>query len=243
MSTRIESQPAYILHSRKYRDTSLILECLTADFGRVSGVLRGARANSKSAKQRRGYTQPFVPLLMSWTGKSELKTITLLEARATTIGLQGAELFSALYVNELITRLLLPGDEQPEVYTLYEWVLRALGSDSHTDVVLRRFELKFLEYLGYEINFSTAYPDDVAIMAGKHYSFHPEQGFSIVRDAEQRADENTPLGNVVYLGDDILAIGAGQFTDRARTVAKRLCREALAFRLGGKPIRSRELFK
>lgn len=243
MSTRIESQPAYILHSRKYRDTSLILECLTADFGRVSGVLKGVRANSKSAKQRRGYTQPFVPLLISWSGKSELKTITLLEARSATIGLQGTELFSALYVNELITRLLLSGDEQPEVYTLYEWVLRALHADSHTDVVLRRFELKFLEYLGYEINFGTIFPDDVEIITGQYYAFNPEQGFSLVSVKQDHASMDVVNDQIVYLGDDLLAIGTGQFTDRTRKVAKRLCREALAFRLGGKPIRSRELFK
>ena len=86
---RIESQPAYILHTRNFRDSSLIVDFLSADYGRISGVVKGVRATSKSAKQRRGLSQPFVPLLISWSGKSDLKTIIQMEPRGATLQLVG----------------------------------------------------------------------------------------------------------------------------------------------------------
>jgi DNA repair protein RecO (recombination protein O) len=229
---RVESQPCYILHSRNYRDTSLIIECLTAEYGLVSAVLKGVRANSKTAKQRRSNTQPFIPLLLNWTGKSELKTVTSLEARGMPVKLQGLQLFSAMYVNELLTRLLLTGESQAEVFTLYEWTLNSLLKDSLTDVVLRRFELQLLEYLGYGIDFSADYHSNEPITAGQVYNYHPEQGFSVM---------GTSSAN--YSGEDILAIASGQFSVQARRVAKQLCRDTLRVHLGNKPLYSRELFR
>ena len=71
--SRIQLQPAYILHSRSFRETSLIVEALTRDFGRVAMVARGA----KSARSRwKNVLQPFRPLLLSWSQKTELGTLT-----------------------------------------------------------------------------------------------------------------------------------------------------------------------
>ena len=149
---RIDLQPAYILHTRNYRDSSLIVDFLTPDHGRVSGVVKGVRASSKSAKQRRSLCQPLVPLVISWSGKTDLKTITHLEGRSVPVSLQGPRLFSGLYVNELLTRLLQPQDHHPELYTLYEWVLKGLLEEPLIDVVLRRFEFRLLDELGYGVD-------------------------------------------------------------------------------------------
>jgi DNA repair protein RecO (recombination protein O) len=234
MATRVESQPAYILHSRNFRDTSLIIECLTADHGRVSAVLKGVRANSKSAKQRRSSTQPFTALLVSWSGKTELKTITAIETRGMPIPLQGMQLFSALYVNELLSRLLLPAEPHSDVFTLYQWTLNNLLSDPLTDVVLRRFELQLLEYLGYGIDFKLDFSNAEPISSGQVYSYHPERGFTLATGAQS---------NAVYRGEDLLAIAEGDFNPLARRSAKRLCREALRVQLGSKPLNSRQLFR
>lgn len=237
MARRVESQPAYILHSRNFRDTSLIIECLTADHGRVSAVLKGVRANSKSAKQRRSSSQPFIALLLSWSGKTELKTITAIEPRGMPIPLQGMQLFSALYVNELLSRLLLSGEPHTAVYTLYQWTLNQLHSAPLIDVVLRRFELQLLEYLGYGIELKHDVSRAEPITSGQVYSYHPEQGITLAAASASTSSQ------AVYSGEDLLAIAAGEFNASARRSAKRLCREALRVHLGSKPLNSRQLFR
>lgn len=240
MQRRIESQPAYILHTRNFSDSSLIVECLTADYGRVSAVMKGVRANSKSARQRRGSAQPFIPLWISWTGTTELKTITALEPRGALLALQGTVLFSALYVNELLSRLLQAVEEHTDIFILYEWTLKNLLSEPYTDVVLRRFELQLLNYLGFGIDFAVASATEKPIMAECHYTFQPELGFC---ELDAMVENRAALTSAVYPGADILAIGEGRFNDSSRRAAKRLCRQALQVHLGGKPLKSRELFK
>ncbi|MEH6556462.1 MAG: DNA repair protein RecO [Oceanicoccus sp.] len=235
---RIESQPAYILHTRNFRDSSLIVDFLTADYGRVSGVVKGVRAATKSAKQRRGLSQPFVPLLISWSGKSDLKTIIQMEPRGASLQLQGTRLFSALYVNELLSRLLQQDDQQTAIYTLYEWVTRRLVSDGQVDVVLRQFELQLMEYLGYGLDFTREAESSDAIISGHDYVYRAGAGFY---PADNIRMETVP-GNTVFSGEDLLAISIGKFTDNSRHAAKLICRQALSVHLGRKPLKSRELF-
>lgn len=232
---RIESQPAYILHTRNYRDSSLIVDFLTPDYGRVSGVVKGVRSNSKTAKQRRSILQPFVSLLISWSGKSELKTMTQFESRSVPIALQGKRLFSGLYVNELLSRLLQADEQRSDIYTLYEWVSNNLLTSPTIDVVLRQFELSLLSELGYGFDLSTDVDSGEAIMATQQYRFYPDRGFVLL-------DFGSAAAATVFSGADILAIASGEFTEQARRAAKLLCRQALQPHLGGKPLRSRELF-
>lgn len=234
---RIESQPAYILHTRNFRDSSLIVDFLTADYGRVSGVVKGVRATTKNAKQRRGLSQAFVPLLISWSGKSDLKTIIQMEPRGTSLQLQGTRLFSGLYVNELLSRLLQQGDQHTAIYTLYEWVTKRLVSDDRVDVVLRQFELQLMEYLGYGLDFTREAASADAIKPDRHYIYRAGEGFFPVQNM------TTTAVNKVFCGEDLLAISSGAFTDNTRHVAKLICRQALGVHLGEKPLKSRELFQ
>lgn len=236
---RVELQPAYVLHTRHFRDSSLIVEFLTAEFGRVTGVLKGVRGSGKAAKQRKGLTQPFVGVTISWSGRSDLKTITLIEASAAPIYLTGHRLFSGMYVNELLTRLLQPYDQHTQIYTLYQWILNRLSEDSLVDVVLRQFELHLLDCLGYGLELRTDSSSGEAIESDKHYYFHPQQGFSLLTEEAQRLNNSA----VVFRGRDILSIANGDYNEASRKTAKRLCRQALHMLLGDKPLKSRELFQ
>lgn len=60
---RVDLQAAYVLHTRPFRDTSLLVDCLTKHHGRISLVAKGAR----SAKQKQ-LIQAFSPLTISWQG-------------------------------------------------------------------------------------------------------------------------------------------------------------------------------
>ena len=236
---RVESQPAYILHTRNYRDTSLIVEFLTPEFGRVGGIVKGVRAASKSAKQKRAATQPFIPLLISWSGKSDLKTITSLESRYLAPPLQGQRLYSGFYINELLTRLLQSYDGYSDIYTLYEWALSKLQSDDAVDLILRRFELRLLEELGYGVDFTAELHSGQNINPDKRYQLVEGQGFIALSEFVSEPVFKSPL---VYGGRDLLSIADGDFTDDNRRAAKRLCRQLLKIHLGDKPLKSRELF-
>lgn len=235
---RIHSQPAFLLHSRSYRDTSLIVELITPDYGRISAVVKGVRASGKSAKLRRSLLQPFVPLLVGWSGKSELKTLLQWESSAQPQALQGRRLFSALYVNELLTRLLshsLSFEEGAgELFALYRWVVVQLQQSQAVDIILRQFELQLLACLGYSVEFGVDVLSGQAIAADRRYYYNPNQGFFAAEACER------PF--VQFNGSDIVAMGQGLFEGPARLAAKRLCRLALAVHLGHKPLKSRELF-
>jgi DNA repair protein RecO (recombination protein O) len=235
---RVESQPAYILHTRDYRDSSLLVEFITPDYGRVSGVVKGVRSSSKTARQRRSLMQPFVPLLIGWSGNSDLKTITRFENTTAPLALTGPRLFSAIYVNELLTRLLQHDDRNFEIYFLYEWVLVNLLQDERLDVVLRRFELRLLQALGYGIDLSTEVATGEQIVPDRDYCFVVDQGFCRLEQISQPIDKQQQ-----FAGAELIAIRQEEFGETVRQAAKRLCRLALAVHLGDKPLKSRELFR
>jgi DNA repair protein RecO (recombination protein O) len=236
---RIDLQAAYVLHTRPYRDSSLLIELITPDNGRVSGVVRGVRSAGKAAKQKRSMMQPFVPLVVSWFGNGDLKTITNFETRGAALPLKGRQLFSAIYVNELMTRLLSHYDEQEGVYHLYCWVLEALMTQQAIDISLRQFELRLLSLLGYGVDLFNEMNTGEPITAGSAYLLEPEQGFSAVTAAAVVTKQQE---HRVFHGEDLLAIGQEAFDPHIRRVAKRLCRLVLEPYLGGKPLKSRELF-
>ena len=164
---RVETQPAFVLHSRRYRDTSLILELWTEDYGRVAAVARGARKPGRRVQQI--YMQPFVPLLVSWTGKGSLKTLAAREVLGQAVELSGACLYSGMYINELLVRLLPHEDPHPELYYRYRDVLRTLATAADLEPVLRSFELALLDELGYGIELSLDAESGEPIERTGHY--------------------------------------------------------------------------
>ncbi|MAZ88144.1 MAG: DNA repair protein RecO [Cellvibrionaceae bacterium] len=225
---RIELQPAYVLHSRPFKDTSLILDCLTHDYGRVAVLAKGAR----SAKSRqRQLCQPFVPLWLSWQGKSSLKTLTQLEASAPTLMLQGNFLFSGFYLNELLVRLLPEQDPHSNTYLRYQDCLMQLSEGGDLEPVLRQFEFGFLEDLGYQVDFGHDAAGTPLIPDG-FYSWREDHGW------ERRAEHSSG-----FTGAALRAMGVGDWASMdTRRQAKRLARMMLQPLLGSKPLQSRLLF-
>ena len=232
---RITLQPAYVLHRRNYRDSSLIVDLFSEDYGRLSVVAKGARG-----KPRRGSNaallQPFSPLLISCSGRSELKTLGAYEAAAQPIALVGEQVFSGLYLNELIVRLLHSEDAYPSLFHSYIATLQLLAQGELLDVVLRRFEFTLLQELGYGFDLALDGMSGEVLQADRWYVFHSEYG--LVADASVRS------GNVpAFAGEQLLALSEGQYDKASRQCAKRLMRCVLDSHLGGKPLRSRELFR
>ena len=153
MAERIERQPAYVLHERAYRETSVILELFTRDQGRVSVVVRGLRA----AKPRfqRGCLRAFQPIECAWLHRGELGQLTAVESVGMPLALAGLRLQSALYLNELLARLLVRHDPHPEVFDAYARLLEHMPEAIDAlGFALRRFEARVMGELGYGIDFA-----------------------------------------------------------------------------------------
>lgn len=239
---RVELQPAYVLHARDYRDTSLIVDLITPDYGRLAVVARGARGR----KGKSGVKQllaPFQPLLISFQGKGDLKTMTAVEPAATTRFLTGKLLYSALYLNELMIRLLLPMDSHPVLYDAYQKTINILADKSSNEVdlepVLRQFELSLLEELGYGLCFDVDVETSLAIEGQSLYCYIPESGFICCDEPV-----NGQYQGLVIKGEVLQAIAELDFSNiEVRRAAKQLTRLALTPLLGNKPLKSRELFR
>jgi len=220
--TRVTDEPIILLHSRAYRESSLILSALSLHHGRVSLISRGAKSS------RRGRVlQPLNTLRVSWSGRSTLLTMGSFELDAQPI-LSGTALVAGLYLAELTSRLLTEREAHPRLFSGLYWALDNLTDD--LEAVLRRFEKLLLDDLGYGLDFRTDALSGRAIDPENFYRFDPTQGF--VFSASGRG----------YPGSALLAIAQGEYTDAlVRKVAKRIFRQALALHLGPRPLLSRKL--
>lgn len=231
---RVILQPGYLLHRRPYRDTSQLMEVFTAEHGRLSLVARGVRRKARGGSTG-AIVQPFVPLLLSFTGRTDLKTLTGAEVAGGAIALRGERLFSGLYVNELLLRLLHKHDPYPQLFANYAKTLQELAGADRAEETLRRFEFGLLDELGYSFDLAHDAMTGAAIEEQTWYRYQADSGLV----ATQRGhDAAVPA----FIGADLLALSRGEYTGDARRTAKRLLRQVLYEHLDGQPLRSRDLF-
>lgn len=227
-----ELQPAYILHTRPYRDTSMLVDFFTPEFGRFTAVARGVRSRKAP---KRNLLNPFTRLLISFQGKGELKLLTHFEAECTHFTLTAKYLFSGFYLNELLVRLLPELDAHQEVYVLYESALQELNTQNDLEPILRRFELRLLNELGYGVDFVIDINSGEMISSRLGYCLDPLRGF-------YAADTDIPIDSQLC-GEHINAICHGDFyLPEVKQTAKCITRILLKPLLGSKPLMSRELF-
>jgi len=239
-ATRIDCQPAYLLHSRPYRNTSLIIDVFSHDHGRVGLVVRGAR----TARSRwTAVLLPFQQLLLSWQGRGELKTLLAAEVAGPSCWLQGNALIGGLYGNELLLRLLQRDDPHPELLLSYQQLLHELGrhyrrdnSASLLEQVLRRFEKQLLQALGYGLLLDREARSGEPVQAEQRYYYYCDEGPVLCASA-------TTAGFTVS-GATLLALAHEHDLDAAaRREAKQLMRQALRQHLGDRPLHSRRLYR
>lgn len=224
MKQRHHNIPAYVLHTRKYRDTSLLVDFFTAELGRCSAVVKGVYSGKNP---KRNLLQPFVPLSISLQGSSELLSLSTVEMQGAPQYYVGEALACGLYLNELLTYTVHRYDPHPQLFIAYEEALAQLQSSS-VAIALRNFELTLLEELGYGIHFIKEDNNATA------FEFVAGRGFiNAAPNAEWTINENVIC--------DIL--DRKWQCPEALKSAKRITRLALAPLLAGKTIHSRELLK
>lgn len=220
-STDNDLDHGWVLHSRAFRNTSLILELLTEGRGRCGVVARAGKRNP--------LLQPFRPLALVLGGRGDLLQLRHVEATGAGMALPGRSLYCGLYMNEILMRLLHRDDPHPELMAPYAETLRNLESAVlPRDVALRRFEMALLEALGYGFALDR---DDHGrpVEAGACYRLEPERG--LVRATRG------------WSGEALLSLAEGKWSEPARAVARELMREALAPYLGSAELTSRKLFR
>jgi len=234
MHQATQLQSGYILHQRAYRDTSLLLEVFTRDHGRLGLVARGARA---PRSRIRGLLQPFQPVLLSWSGRGELGTLTgvepAIEAGGMPPRLLGATLYSGFYLNELLMRLLQRHDPHPELFVAYAEALRGLPQAAQRP--LRLFEKQLLESLGYGLLLDHEADSGVPVLADADYVYALESGPVRSQGVNARG--------LQLSGRSLLSLAAEDLSDvQSLADSKRLMRAALGLYLGGRELKTREVF-
>ncbi|MFP4648498.1 MAG: DNA repair protein RecO [Halorhodospira sp.] len=227
----IEGQPAWVLHRRAFRETSTLVELFTQERGRIGAVARGAH--------RRGWSpllEPFIPLRVSWRGQGDLKTLTEVEQAGRGYSLRGAAVACGFYMAELLFLLTRREDPHPEAWARYAVAVDELAHGD-PEPVLRRFELVLLAESGYGLQLTVdRYGEPVR--AECRYRYLPEQGVERAMVEGQGTEVS---------GATLLALAAAEdealVHEPQRTEARWLMRYVLHHRLGGRRLRSREMFR
>ncbi|MGR9089922.1 MAG: DNA repair protein RecO [Gammaproteobacteria bacterium] len=224
---------AYVLHRRRYRESSLLLDCLSAAYGRVGVIAKGAARPKKRATVP---LQAFQRFTMTWVGRGELRTLVAHDTGGMPLSLNGTRLFSGFYANELLMRLTGRDDPNAEVFAAYEQTLRELGRDERpVEPILRGFEKAMLDACGYGLQLATDVENGGAIDPAASYNYVVEQGPMLNADAHR---------GVTVSGATLLALDGRAEFDAARWPdAKRLMRFVLHHYIGDRPLASRALFR
>ncbi|HNQ04132.1 MAG TPA: DNA repair protein RecO [Thiobacillaceae bacterium] len=227
MSERVDGETAFILHTRPWRETSLVVDVFSRHHGRLGLVARGARRPSASLKAR---LVPFQPLSLAWFGKGGLRTLHAAEWHGGEPCPRGHGLMCGFYLNELLLRLLPEGDPHEALFDHYRTALAGLSGAADVEPVLRRFELVLLSELGYAQPLGHM-ADGSGIQASARYGYAYGVGVVPVQP-----------GAPTYLGRVLLDLARGDLGD-AVTLAegKLLLRGLLTHYLGEKPLATRQL--
>ena len=227
-------QRALVLHRWDFQETSLLLDVFTEQNGRVRLIAKGAK---RSKSPWRGLAQPFVPVKIEYKGRSDLKTLTLLEqdTQSAQIRLTGNALYSGFYLNELLQRLLPAEAEAQELFQHYWSAIAALSEAKHVEPALRRFEWQLLEHLGAAFDWHHDADSGQPLKDLEYCYFVPDHG--LVSTPRHKDDKAYPVNDIERIAD-------WDISDEHRLKQlKWIMREALHVYLGDKPLRSRELFQ
>ena len=218
----------FLLHHRPHGETSLIVDVFTKKNGKMSFIAKGAK---KPKSKFFGYLTPFTKLKITYTGRSELKTLTNIDRdfSESTNSLSKTS-YSLLYINELLIRLLPKDAVHEDLFQLYESFLVKIHAGENIELTLRSFELDMLEMLGYGLDFENEIDKNQSIDVNKNYSFIPERGF--------RESKNSN-----FSGKDIINIRMRNLSKVSKKHLKHITQETIHFCLDGRNLSSREIFR
>lgn len=224
-SHRINHEPVFLLASSPWRESSLWIEVFSRRYGKVALLARSAR---KQQSELRGVLVPFVPISASWYGSQELKTLH----RAEWIGgwpqPQGRALFSGLYLNELMFKLMAREDPLPALYDEFALTMQSVCQQANHIALLRKFEWTLLTALGFAPDLTQDVHGE-AIIPERLYWLRAEEELLPLEEAVGLQIENKGLS---VSGRALIQLHQGVFTDsESLQQAVKITRFLLDFRL------------
>lgn len=228
---RIELEPAFLLHQRAWRDSSRIVEFFSRDHGRIALFAKGVR---RSGSGLVALLQPFVPLLVSWSGNADGGTLIGADLATTPVALPAPRLMSGFYLNELLLKLLAREDPHPDVFEAYGLALDGLRTLDDERRTLRVFEKRLLEATGFGLDYAHELATGERVEAGRDY--HVDPGHGVRGLAAHRDAPGT------YAGADLLSLAAEDLrSESAQGAARRLLGAVIDAALDGRELSSRRV--
>ncbi len=227
---RQENEPAFVLHSYPFRETSLIVEAFSRSHGRLAIVARGAR---RPRSVLRGLLMSFQPLELSWFGKGEVRTLHGAERQGGQPLLTGTALLCGFYLNELLLNLMARDDPHEHLFDYYRETLQRLACTEEHAATLRSFERRMLQELGYALPLDREADTGCPLDPSARYRYVAERG--ALRDSEE---------GVPVLGKTLLDMAADDYSDPDSALqSKHLMRMLLNHHLAGRALHTRQLIK
>ena len=230
---RRQDEPAFVLHSYPFRETSLILDVFSRHHGRLAIVARGAR---RPRSALRGVLMNFQPLLLSWFGKGEVRTLHSGEWQGGQPALQGTALMCGFYLNELLLNLLARDDPHEKLFDYYRATLYRLAHETDHAATLRCFEKHLLQELGYALVLDRE--------AGSNEPLRTEVCYRYAVDRGPVPDDGDARSGFPVMGKTLLDMVVDDYSDPSTAQqSKQLMRVLLNHQLGGRELHMRELIK
>ena len=218
----------FLLHQRSFGETSIIADVFTQKSGKISFIAKGAK---KPKSKFFGYLVPFQKLKITYSGRSELKTLTSIDRDlASNSNTFSKVSYSLLYINELLMKLLPKDAKHEELFVLYDEFLKKINKNNNLEISLRHFELDLLDMLGYGFDYESEIDSNEPIEAELSYVFVSERGF-------RKSNSSS------FKGKDILSIKKRKLEDVPLKYLKEITTKAIGICLEGKDLTSRKIFK
>jgi len=218
----------FLLHQRSFGETSIIADVFTQKSGKISFIAKGAK---KPKSKFFGYLVPFQKLKITYSGRSELKTLTSIDRDlASNSNTFSKVSYSLLYINELLMKLLPKDAKHEELFVLYDEFLKKINKNNNLEISLRHFELDLLDMLGYGFDYDSEIDSNDPIEAELSYVFVSERGF-------RKSNSSS------FKGKDILSIKKRKLEDVPLKYLKEITTKAIGICLEGKDLTSRKIFK
>ena len=218
----------FLLHQRSFGETSIIADVFTQKSGKISFIAKGAK---KPKSKFFGYLVPFQKLKITYSGRSELKTLTSIDRDlASNSNTFSKVSYSLLYINELLMKLLPKDAKHEELFVLYDEFLKKINKNNNLEISLRHFELDLLDMLGYGFDYDSEIDSNEPIEAELSYVFVSERGF-------RKSNSSS------FKGKDILSIKKRKLEDVPLKYLKEITTKAIGICLEGRDLTNRKIFK
>ncbi|HEY9254872.1 MAG TPA: DNA repair protein RecO [Stenotrophomonas sp.] len=233
---RIEDEPGFVLHARHWRETSLLVEVLSLNHGRIGLLARGVQGERKQLL--RAALQPLQAIRFSAVQRGELAQLRSAEAEDAAPRLQGEAMLAAFYLNELVLRLAPRHDPVPEMHAAYATVRERLRAGESLAWSLRRFERDLLDALG--VGFDLEHDaDGEPIDPAARYRLDPQQGARRLL-----SDRGAGERNAAATGRVLLALARDLPPEAVDLAGLRLSlREVLMHHLGGRGLKAWDMLR